>query len=233
MITTTNTGTPYQYLGTQQESSVTQSPATPVQIDSPNPQEDPSQCLTPAQQYAFEHRRSVTSLASRTSDTRLARDDPDALDRDPSDLDAARNMLPPEIPFFTRRRSGTAASTPVGLGIGEDNRVSDVSNVETCDSHTPLQPIPESSQDSTPRDYGIRNAAPGVSEAPVDDRQQGTQQPMHGVPPNPMTAAQEWLYERPLPPHYPGLVYCKYCHIYKPERTHHCRHCGTCVLAME
>ncbi|KAJ9100326.1 hypothetical protein QFC20_005458 [Naganishia adeliensis] len=211
MITTTNTGTPYQYIGTQQEPSITQSAATPFQIESPNPQEGPSQCLTPAQQYAFEHRRSITSLTSGASDTRPTHDDPDALDRDPSDLDAARNMLPPEIPFFNRRRSGTTASASVGLGMGEDNRVSDVSNVETCDSHTPLQPIPESTQDSTPRDYGIRNAAPGVSESPVDGRQQGTQQPVHGVPPNPKTATQEWLYERPLPPHYPGLFFIIFC----------------------
>lgn len=224
MITTTNTGTPYQYVGTQQESTFAQS-VPPMQIDTPKPQEDPSQCLTPAQQYAFQHRRSITSLTSRASDSRSCRDDPDALDRDPSDLDAARNMLPPEIPFFNGR-SGTA-STPL---MGEDNRVSDVSNVETCDSHTPLQPIPESGH-STPREYGIRNTPLGGPEAPIESTERGPEQVSQGTPSN--TKAQEWLYERPLPPHYPGLVYCKYCHIYKPERTHHCRHCGTCVLAME
>lgn len=225
MITTTNTGTPYQYVGTQQELSLAQSAATPVQIDSPNAQEDPSQCLTPAQQYAFQHRRSITSLTSHTSEHRV-HDDFDTLDRDPSNLDAARNMLPPEIPFFNRR-SGAAASP----ALGDDNRVSDVSNVETCDSHTPLQPIPESG-DSTPREYGIRKPPSGMQEVPVEGRQQGSEQ-LAPTPSHPKAGTQEWLYERPLPPHYPGLVYCKYCHIYKPERTHHCRHCGTCVLAME
>ena len=34
-------------------------------------------------------------------------------------------------------------------------------------------------------------------------------------------------------PLHPYLRYCNKCEIVKPYRTHHCRHCGTCVLNMD
>lgn len=218
MITTTNTGTPYQYTGTNHDAQ-----GTPVQkrVDSPPPaEEDDSPSLTPAQRYASQHRRS-TSLHSTTS----SRPDvhTESLERDPSDLDAARNMFPPEIPLFTHQSRRAAPA----FG-GDDNRVSDVSQNETCDSHTPLQPLSEVTHDAPPgKDYGMRTAAGAT--VPVDGNETAVH-PGEGVP---KPVAQEWLYERPLPPHYPGLAYCKYCKIYKPDRTHHCRHCGQCILAME
>lgn len=30
-----------------------------------------------------------------------------------------------------------------------------------------------------------------------------------------------------------GFRYCDYCKHFKPERTHHCRQCGSCVLKMD
>ncbi|EIW71033.1 hypothetical protein TREMEDRAFT_37516 [Tremella mesenterica DSM 1558] len=38
---------------------------------------------------------------------------------------------------------------------------------------------------------------------------------------------------RPVPTVNVGPRWCQYCEIVKPERTHHCRHCGTCVLAFD
>lgn len=217
MITTTNTGTPYQYLGTQTDAS------TPVQ-SSDNPTGE-SPTMTPAQHYASIHARSRTSLMSRTS----------LGDRDPSDLDAARNMLPAEIPLFGQnsRRQETADSrgmpaSPRGLGITgtaeDDHRVSELSQAETFDSSTPLKPV-TATDSSTPDQNPSRSQndiAPNAAQANPTMSIAAQQPP-----------AAEWLYDRPLPPWYPGLAYCRYCKIYKPERTHHCRHCGTCVLAME
>ncbi len=39
--------------------------------------------------------------------------------------------------------------------------------------------------------------------------------------------------EWPFPNTKLGQAYCNHCNIWKPDRAHHCRHCGTCVLAME
>ncbi|GHJ87259.1 hypothetical protein NliqN6_3661 [Naganishia liquefaciens] len=217
MITTTNTGTPYQYLGTQTDTS------TPIQPSDHTT--DESSHMTPAQRYASIHARSRTSLMSRTS----------IGDRDPSDLDAARNMLPAEIPLFGQdsRRGETADSrkesaltdAPGTGGISNgDHRVSDLSQTGTLDSCTPLKPIPAS-------DPPIPDRNPLASQNDLNANvAQPNPIPTTGVPSKP---AVEWLYDRPLPPWYPGLAYCRYCKIYKPQRTHHCRHCGTCVLAMD
>lgn len=217
MITTTNTGTPYQYFETQTSAS------TPVQ-PSNNPT-DESTTMTPAQRYASIHARSRTSLMSHTS----------LSDRNPTDLDAVRNMLPAEIPLFGQNSQSeeTADSrgmpaTPRGLGITGtaegDHRVSELSQAETLDSSTPLKPIP-ATDSSTPDQNPSGSHSdfePNAAQA-NPNKSKAAQQP----------PAAEWLHDRPLPPWYPGLAYCRYCKIYKPERTHHCRHCGTCVLAME
>ena len=39
--------------------------------------------------------------------------------------------------------------------------------------------------------------------------------------------------ERPLPDVHYGPKWCRFCHINKPDRTHHCRHCGTCVMQFD
>lgn len=39
--------------------------------------------------------------------------------------------------------------------------------------------------------------------------------------------------ERPLPDLHYGPRYCRFCQINKPDRTHHCRHCGTCILQFD
>lgn len=217
MITTTNTGTPYQYLGTSTD------PPTPVQPFDDHTIERND--MTPAQRYASVHARSRTSLMSETS----------LGDRDPSDLDAARNMFPPEIPLFGQNshRQETVdprpmTASPAGQGVGSDsnadNRVSEISQADTLDSSTPLKPVLAAEPSGLkPKPYGSRtdqdlDAVPTSPQAMTDTQ------------PSP---ANEWLYDRPLPPWYPGLAYCRYCKIYKPERTHHCRHCGTCVLGME
>lgn len=38
---------------------------------------------------------------------------------------------------------------------------------------------------------------------------------------------------RPIPIIEPGPRWCKHCKLIKPDRTHHCRHCGTCVLQFD
>lgn len=35
--------------------------------------------------------------------------------------------------------------------------------------------------------------------------------------------------QRPVPRVEIGPRWCRFCQINKPDRTHHCRHCGTCV----
>jgi hypothetical protein len=308
MFTTTNTGTPYQYIGTTPEGNLhgqsgTVTTATsskqypsilperldpdrpsPHSIGSPNP--DSASTLTPAQKYASAHRRSLNSMTSIDSPRRISRQilEDEDLERDPSDLDGPRNMLPAEIPLFTKSRSlshpaipestpplvqgptcsNTAfqestrdPSPPIDLehsgshpspssnsrstmgGAGAGYRVSDVSNIETCDSHTPLQPIAEVPSHSQAQSEAIRGHS--GSSTPLQRSASGTglkhvsDERMQTAHKNPTTPFKqpEWLHERPLPPHYPGLVYCRYCKIFKPHRTHHCRHCGTCVLAME
>ena len=39
--------------------------------------------------------------------------------------------------------------------------------------------------------------------------------------------------ERPVPKVDKSPRWCRYCEIYKPDRTHHCRHCGTCVMQFD
>lgn len=39
--------------------------------------------------------------------------------------------------------------------------------------------------------------------------------------------------ERPVPRVTPGPRWCRHCEINKPDRTHHCRHCGTCVMQFD
>lgn len=44
----------------------------------------------------------------------------------------------------------------------------------------------------------------------------------------------EWqTVERPLPYLHRGPRWCRFCQINKPDRTHHCRHCGTCILQFD
>jgi palmitoyltransferase len=39
--------------------------------------------------------------------------------------------------------------------------------------------------------------------------------------------------ERPVPRADKSPRWCRFCEIYKPDRTHHCRHCGTCVMQFD
>ena len=39
--------------------------------------------------------------------------------------------------------------------------------------------------------------------------------------------------ERPVPNLETGPRWCKFCEINKPDRTHHCRHCGTCIMQFD
>ena len=39
--------------------------------------------------------------------------------------------------------------------------------------------------------------------------------------------------ERPVPRVDSSPRWCRFCEIYKPDRTHHCRHCGTCVMQFD
>jgi palmitoyltransferase len=39
--------------------------------------------------------------------------------------------------------------------------------------------------------------------------------------------------QRPVPRVEFGPRWCRFCEINKPDRTHHCRHCGTCVMAFD
>lgn len=39
--------------------------------------------------------------------------------------------------------------------------------------------------------------------------------------------------ERPMPRLGTGPRWCRFCEINKPDRTHHCRHCGTCVMQFD
>ena len=39
--------------------------------------------------------------------------------------------------------------------------------------------------------------------------------------------------QRPVPEIRIGPRWCRFCEINKPDRTHHCRHCGTCVMQFD
>lgn len=60
------------------------------------------------------------------------------------------------------------------------------------------------------------------------------------LPPPPFVAAgatrevPDWrTVERPLPDVHYGPRWCRFCRINKPDRTHHCRHCGTCIMQFD
>ena len=47
-------------------------------------------------------------------------------------------------------------------------------------------------------------------------------------------ALKDWReIERPVPSVDIGPRWCRFCEINKPDRTHHCRHCGTCVMQFD
>ena len=47
-------------------------------------------------------------------------------------------------------------------------------------------------------------------------------------------ALKDWReIERPVPSVEIGPRWCRFCEINKPDRTHHCRHCGTCVMQFD
>lgn len=48
------------------------------------------------------------------------------------------------------------------------------------------------------------------------------------------TKIADWkVVQRPVPKIEIGPRWCRFCRINKPDRTHHCRHCGTCVLQFD
>ncbi|KAJ9100582.1 hypothetical protein QFC21_003626 [Naganishia friedmannii] len=266
MFTTTNTGTPYEYIGTTPEGNARAPPemATTLATNSTT-EPDSASTLTPAQEYASAHRRSLTSITSTDENRRTSRRiaENEDLDIDPSDLDGPRNMLPAEIALFTKSRSpshppATESTPPLvqgpssptiarqesmrdpspsadpehsgiqpsessnsrsTVGASGGYRVSDVSNIETCDSHTPLQPIAEAPTNSQAR----MKVVPGNtgSSIPLERSASGTglkhagadSERMQAAYQNPAAQPQqpEWLHERPLPPHYPGLFFIIFC----------------------
>jgi palmitoyltransferase len=45
---------------------------------------------------------------------------------------------------------------------------------------------------------------------------------------------QDWhTIQRPIPYIETGPRWCKHCKINKPDRAHHCRHCGVCILQFD
>jgi len=47
-------------------------------------------------------------------------------------------------------------------------------------------------------------------------------------------AVTDWReVQRPVPRVDLGPRWCRFCQINKPDRTHHCRHCGTCVMQFD
>jgi hypothetical protein len=172
--------------------------------------------------------------------------DPDGMGLAPGPLDAGRNLWPAEVPLpgFLRdendvveaarlsadavHENANSSSASVeyanawkqrNSGYGSDmartssnpfDARDDVHQVESRESGIPLA--------STARDTTGVQSGPGYPHADDGPAQFQTSD---GTPP------------RPFPPPQYERAYCQYCRIYKPWRSHHCRVCGKCVLAME
>ncbi len=168
--------------------------------------------------------------------------DPDAdLEEDAVDragtLDGLRNMWPAELPApesfvpgaNDTREAGTADPVVVGTGAPAQpdfypseprhSRGHTIASAHTALSSTGLIPSDAGGPHNT-------YAPSGPRAPPADSRARGcwgTSRPR--VPPQDL----EW----PFPPTKLGRAWCQHCQIWKPDRAHHCRHCGQCVLAME
>ncbi|WVQ80221.1 hypothetical protein IAT38_002326 [Cryptococcus sp. DSM 104549] len=70
----------------------------------------------------------------------------------------------------------------------------------------------------------VGNAYPDGTHVPTDAHRE--EAPKKGV--------RDWReVQRPVPSVDFGPRWCRFCEINKPDRTHHCRHCGTCVLQFD
>lgn len=58
--------------------------------------------------------------------------------------------------------------------------------------------------------------------------------PRAGVKDKPKKGVKDWReVQRPVPHVDYVPRWCRFCEIVKPDRTHHCRHCGTCVMQFD
>lgn len=164
----------------------------------------------------------------------------------PGPLDAGRNLWPAEVPLpgFLRDESDNVDGARFSTEVVQENQDSSSASVEYAnawkqrnsgygsdmarsgsnpfDARDDMHQV-ESRESGIPLASTSRNAN-GVQLGPgyphVDDGA-AQFQANGGTPP------------RPFPPPQHERAYCQYCRIYKPWRSHHCRVCGKCVLAME
>jgi len=161
----------------------------------------------------------------------------------PGPLDAGRNLWPAEVPLpgFLRDENGVAEGARLSAEVAQESAIPSSASVEYAnawkqrnsgygsdiarsssnpfDARDDVHQV-ESRESGIPLASTSRNAngvqiGSGYSHA--DDQFQANGE----IPPRPFPQPQ---YER---------AYCQYCRIYKPWRSHHCRICGKCVLAME
>lgn len=60
------------------------------------------------------------------------------------------------------------------------------------------------------------------------------QAPPPEVKDKPKKGVKDWReVQRPVPRVEYVPRWCRFCEIVKPDRTHHCRHCGTCVMQFD
>jgi hypothetical protein len=173
---------------------------------------------------------SVAGMYSMSSDGDGDGDDQERADADADseqeaanvagELGGLRNMIPSELPVFPTRRSptrsphaspdrGVVHSYAPGTSEPRHSHGNTISSSHTqVGSFAPLAPTPEDKH---------AHAATARRSVGFCFRARGSESDL------------EW----PFPPTKIGRAWCDHCGIWKPDRSHHCRHCGTCVLEME
>ncbi|CAD6570727.1 MAG: hypothetical protein TREMPRED_005979 [Tremellales sp. Tagirdzhanova-0007] len=78
------------------------------------------------------------------------------------------------------------------------------------------------------------NATLRSSDVPSSSVTLADQMPQSKTKNSVVQSRKDWReIERPLPRSDLGPRWCRFCEINKPDRTHHCRHCGTCVMQFD
>lgn len=132
-------------------------------------------------------------------------------------LDAVRNLYPAELslPGAMTVNNHTSGSSDTTLHNQHHGHSTEMFPSSTQDSATPLHStFPPQPHSLNVQQYHNHAQAPNL-------------------PPAGTWVSQSTELERPLNPIQTNLAYCRYCKIYKPVRSHHCRVCGVCTLGME
>lgn len=129
---------------------------------------------------------------------------------------------------------GNALPEFLGGGVSRPTQLSQGSDLRSGTASVP-QSRPSADHDFSFSEGPSHAAAMlPTSDAPPRRSLQSSLSSTHRSPPSSMIpVAKVSRIPRPVPGVSMTPWWCEHCKIVKPDRTHHCRHCGTCILQFD